>query len=174
MKFLRQQANYKKRIAKNWRKPRGHHSKLRENRAGLRPMPQVGYRKPKVERLKQEAIVMITNMNDIKELAKGAIVRLSAKIGNKKKAEILEACMKKGLVVLNYSKPAETVKAIRDSFAKRVLDKKKRSEKKKPVKKEEVVAKEEPKKKVVVKKKGEESAATVSEKKVIVKKEGEQ
>ncbi|HLE06753.1 MAG TPA: eL32 family ribosomal protein [Candidatus Nanoarchaeia archaeon] len=171
MKFLRQQVNYKKRIAKNWRKPRGHHSKLREKRAGLRAIPDVGYRSPRVERLKQEAIVMITNLNDVKDLVKGVIVRLSAKIGNKKKAEILEACIKKGLIVLNYRRPAETISKIKDSFAKRVADKKKRFEKKKPIKKEEVAAKEEPKKKVVVKKKTEE--ATTSEKKVVVKKEGE-
>ncbi len=145
MKFLRQQAHYKKRIALNWRKPKGHHSKLREKRRGLHQMPCIGFKKSDDER---EFIKPINNVNDLKLFKKGDKVVISRTIGAKKRIELINLCLKNGLIIANYKKPADKVKVLKESFDKRVKDKKKKV---KVIKK--VEPKKEVKKKVVVKKK---------------------
>lgn len=160
MKFLRQQGNFKKRLEKKWKKPKGRHSKLREKRRGMHKMPSIGFKQSEKDRQKQ---LIINNLNDLNSLKKGDKVRLSGKVSNKNKLKILNECAKKGIIVSNYKDPKKKVKELSEAYDQRVKDKKKKV---KPVKKE--VKKPEPKKKVVVKKKA--PAKTTEKKKVVVKK----
>ena len=155
IKFLRQQGNFKKRIKKVWRKPKGKHSKLREKRHGMHPMPNIGYRSPRVQRDMQDAIIIISNIRDLEQVkTKGATVTIAASIGNKKKTELLQACIKKGLIIKNFKKPENTIKAISENFTKRKEEKAKKlkikTQKREEAKKKETEKKEEAKKKAVV------------------------
>ncbi|MFA5405995.1 MAG: eL32 family ribosomal protein [Candidatus Nanoarchaeia archaeon] len=171
MKFLRQEANYKKRIAKNWRKPKGRHSKLREKRAGLHKMPGIGFGKNK----KLKVITnLVYNVNELSAFKKGSEVTFAAGIGAKKKILMLEECVKKGIMVTNYKKINDKIKGLKDSY-KEKTDVKKKVVKKKPAPVKPV---EEEKKKVVVKKKAvvaekKESVKPVEEKKKVVVKKKE-
>ncbi len=48
--FLRQDKKRKKRVKGKWRRPRGHHSKIREKRKGHLNPPSTGYRSPSAVR----------------------------------------------------------------------------------------------------------------------------
>ncbi len=158
MKFLRQQAHYKKRIPLNWRKPKGHHSKLREKRRGLHKMPGIGYKSSKP--IKQ---VVVHNLNELSNYKKGDKVFISSSVGNKKKLLMLEFAVKKGIIIKNYGKKiSDKIKQIKDEFNNRLKKKIKSkpvNEVKEKVKKEVKTVK----KKVVVKK----------SKKIKVKKSGD-
>ncbi len=146
MKFLRQQAHYKKRIPLNWRKPKGHHSKLREKRRGLHKMPGIGYKSSKP--IKQ---VVVHNLNELSNYKKGDKVFISSSVGNKKRLLMLEFAVKKGIIIKNYGKKiSDKIKQIKDEFTNRLKSKvkTKTSEVKEKVKKEVKTVK----KKVVVKK----------------------
>jgi large subunit ribosomal protein L32e len=177
--FLRQQGNYKKRIKKNWRKPKGRHSKLREKRHGLHAMPEIGYK-----RHDYVPELLISNVKQIESLKKGAIVMIASSVGNKKKIDILEACAKKGIIVKNYKKGSEVISKIKEELTKRkekkVKHMKSKAEKKEASKKleaekekEKKVAEEESKKKVVVKKSETSKEETHKPAKKVVKKKEE-
>ena len=139
MKFLRQEAHFKKRIPLNWRKPKGRHSKLREKRRGLHKMPGIGFSKGK-----KKEIPLIHNINELNQLKKGEKAILSGKIGSKKKVQILEIALKKGIILTNHKKISEEINSIKE------IHKEKPKEKKKP----KIVKPTTPvKKKVVIKKK---------------------
>jgi len=63
MKFLRQQGHFKKRIIIKWRKPKGHHSKLREKRRGMHQMPGIGFKKSE-----RRFINLIKSLSDLESL----------------------------------------------------------------------------------------------------------
>jgi len=147
-KFLRQQATFKKRIKLKWRKPKGRHSKLREKRRGLHKMPGLGYKKKESVRKKP---LIIHNLKELESVSKGAKITLSGTIGARKKVALLDACLKKGIIVSNHKNIQDKVKSLKE---------------KKKVKKVKVKPKpkvEAPKKKVVVKKK------STGSKKIVVK-----
>ena len=155
-KFLRQEAHFKKRIALNWRKPKGRHSKLREKRRGLHKMPSLGYKKKESERVKP---LIINNLKDLELLKKGAKVTIASKVGKRKKILIIEACTKKGLIITNHKKVEEKLKALKA--------KAKAKPKKKEVKAKPQTVPKTTKKKVVVKK------ASSKDSKKVVKKVGD-
>ena len=104
-KFLKQGANYLKKIEKRWRKPRGRDSKLRKKEKNKGKIPNVGYRAPKATRgLHPSGLgeVYVQNINDLKGVdPKTHAVRLSSTIGKKKKQEIVKKAKEKKIKLLN-------------------------------------------------------------------------
>ncbi len=151
MKFLRQQAHFKKRLKEVWRKPKGHHSKLREKRKGLHKMPNIGYKKP--EKLRKKWPI-IHNLKELKEHKKGEEIIIASAVGDKKRLELLKYCEKEGIIVKNIKNIKERIEKIEEKFKERI---KKKKEKVKISMGIEKVEKPKKVKKVVVKKKEEKS-----------------
>lgn len=161
MKFLRQQGNFKKRIKKKWRKPKGHHSKLREKRRGLHKMPSIGYKQAEKNR---EKTVLVHNPKELNDYKKGDEVTLSSTIGRKKKLLMLNQCLKKGIKVTNHKDIKAKIKELTQSFEKRVKKRKDKEKKKAAAKKKAST------KKVVVKKKAKKTSKKKAKKKTTKKK----
>jgi len=159
MKFKRQNAGNLKRVKTGWRTPRGHHSAQKEKRKYRSAMPNIGYRKPKNKRGLHPSgskEVIIKSINDLEGLTKGAVVRLS-RMGVKKKVEIINLCVKKGLRIINFKKPEERVKSLVESLKNaRVLKLKRKELRVKKREEERKKREEEAKKKEQEKKSGEE------------------
>ncbi|MGC8568687.1 MAG: 50S ribosomal protein L32e [Nitrososphaeria archaeon] len=94
-----------KRIKENWRKPKGIDNKMRLQLRGWPPIVKIGYRKSKkVRGLHPSGLqeVLVTSVKELENLdpSKHA-VRLSGRLGLRKKLAILNEARKKGLRVLN-------------------------------------------------------------------------
>ena len=104
-KFLRQGAKYLKRVKKQWRRPKGVHSKLKVKEKSKGSMPEVGYGAPKSTRgLHPSGFreVLIQNLNDLKGIdVKTEAGRISSKIGKKKKKVIVEKAKELNVKILN-------------------------------------------------------------------------
>ncbi|MDO5849596.1 MAG: 50S ribosomal protein L32e [Methanobacteriaceae archaeon] len=103
--FKRQEyARYKK-LGTKWRRPRGKTSKMRRYEAGKPAMPAIGYRTPRAIRdlhpcgLKD---VLVCNMKELEAIDPACeAARISASIGKRKKALMLEKASELGIKVLN-------------------------------------------------------------------------
>jgi ribosomal protein L32E len=98
-KFLRSEANKRKRLEKVWRRPRGQTNKLRREEKGKGDVPKIGLKKPKKEIAPRIFSVEALKTVKVKEIIIGSGV------GIRKKADIVKACEKKNIIVLN--KPAK-------------------------------------------------------------------
>ena len=104
-KFKRQEyARYKK-LGVKWRRPRGKTSKMRRYEAGKPDMPAIGYGSPKESRGLHPSgykDVLVKNMGDLENLDPVTEAgRISASIGMKKKAMMLEKASELGIKILN-------------------------------------------------------------------------
>jgi large subunit ribosomal protein L32e len=106
--FRRQESFRYKRLEEKWRRPRGHHSKLRLHKRYRPPHPSIGYRSPKETRglhpsgFKEVLINnpdQLTSINPSKEA-----IRISGKIGGKKRALIEAEATKQRIQILNRRK----------------------------------------------------------------------
>lgn len=102
--FHRQE--YTRHIAfeKGWRAPKGKHSKLRKGKKERGSVPSPGYGSPKDVKGfhpcgKKE--VLVCNMKDAEKVDTNVVVRLSRKLGKKKKLEICRVLKEKGVTILN-------------------------------------------------------------------------
>lgn len=93
-RFKRQRLKHKKRLKDSWKHPRGIDSRQRKGVRGKGARPKIGYGTPKTEQP-----MLIRNEKDL-ENAKDRVV-ISARIGRKKKTEILQKAQEKNLEVLN-------------------------------------------------------------------------
>ncbi len=113
-KFQRH-ANYRKvRLDKRWKKPRGLHNKQRDNKRGSSPRPSDGYRTPPSVRGLHISGLEMVHVSQVAQLAsinKETQAVVVASVGGKRQREILEACMKAGLRVLNH-KPEARIKLL--------------------------------------------------------------
>ena len=103
--FKRQEyARYKK-LGTKWRRPRGKTSKMRRYEAGKPAMPSIGYRTPRATRGLHPSgykDVLVCNMKELEALdAETEAARISASIGKRKKALMLEKASELGIKVLN-------------------------------------------------------------------------
>lgn len=85
-----------------WRRARGKHSKIRRKRMGYPVMPTVGYKKPRsqsglIHGLKP---ILVHNLAELKQADKNSIVIL-ARIGAKKKLEMIKQAESMGIKILN-------------------------------------------------------------------------
>ena len=140
--FIRQDTSKRMKLKIKWRKPKGHHSKIRHSFAGRRRMPSPGYKSPIEVRglhatgLKSVRICSPEELNNIKKGNEGIIV--SKSVGLKKRLDIFRKANEMKIKVLNLNAD-EAIKKIED-----FMSSKKKSSEKKPKEKAEV--KTEPKK----------------------------
>jgi len=94
-----------KRVKDSWRKARGIDSKTREKKKSGVKSPTIGYRGPKkVRGLHPSGYieVRITTQDDLKNLNKNKhIVKISGKLGVKKRIAITDYCQKRGFKISN-------------------------------------------------------------------------
>jgi len=156
--FLKQDAHKKDRLKKNWRQPKGRHSKLRMKLRGHGRHPSIGYSSPTIVRGLTPAglrEIHVNTLSDLKNVKKGDGIVLGRTIGLKKKIELLKKIEEQQLTILNLR---DIQRFIQEAEQKRLAKKKesvKREEEKKQAK-EEAVKKAEEKKKEEEKKTEEE------------------
>ncbi|MHA1835482.1 MAG: 50S ribosomal protein L32e [Candidatus Odinarchaeia archaeon] len=104
-KFIRQESWRYKRIKEAWRRPKGIDNKVRKKRKGFIKMPDIGYRTPKVLRGlhpsgKKE--ILVNNMQILEKYnPEEYLVRLSSRLGLRKKNLIIEKAEELGFQIIN-------------------------------------------------------------------------
>ncbi|MEM5777225.1 MAG: 50S ribosomal protein L32e [Candidatus Aenigmatarchaeota archaeon] len=103
-KFNRHGA-YVKRVSKSWRRPRGRDNKMRIKEKAKGKRPSIGFGAPKSLRgLHPSGFkeILISNIKELERVDKAKeAVRIAAKVGKKKKAEIVTKAKEFGIKVLN-------------------------------------------------------------------------
>ncbi|HID72386.1 TPA: 50S ribosomal protein L32e [Candidatus Micrarchaeota archaeon] len=104
---------FKKRVKSRWRKPRGTHNKKRMGKEFTGASPNIGYRNPaSVRGLGKGGLpeMLVSNVAEL-EGAKDVVLRISSKVGKRKRMEIQKKAETMGLRVLNVRKGTEPKKA---------------------------------------------------------------
>ncbi|KXB05900.1 hypothetical protein AKJ51_04535 [candidate division MSBL1 archaeon SCGC-AAA382A20] len=101
-KFNRQKHKLKK-LGDSWRRPRGHHSKLRLGKAGKGRKPSPSYGSPDRGRHPSGYYeVLVRNEKDLEDIDEDEeAARLSSRLGKKKKERIREKAEEKEIKILN-------------------------------------------------------------------------
>lgn len=103
--FLRQLKESIKRLKGKWRKPRGKQSKMRLHKKGKRKVVKIGWGAPKNLRYKHPSgyyEVLIENLKQLDSInPETHAIRISSRVGRRKRALILEKAKKLGIKVLN-------------------------------------------------------------------------
>jgi large subunit ribosomal protein L32e len=115
MKFVRHAAHRKKRLGDKWRKPKGLHNKMRDQKKGARPMVKSGYRTAVETRGQAKGLVIVNvyNKADLAGLDKQKHGVVIGRVGKKLKVELLEAVQKAGLKLLTGD-PAQELKRLEE------------------------------------------------------------
>jgi large subunit ribosomal protein L32e len=134
-KFIRQDNYKKKRLGTEWRKPRGWDSKQRK-RMQNQVIVQPGYGTPDALRGHDKfgkKIVLVASLKDVKLLnTKEHSAIVSAKMGIRKKIDVLNELIKNKISVINIKKPEEFIV----NKKKQAADKKSKKDEKKTEKTE--------------------------------------
>ncbi len=132
--FIRQDFKKKKRLKKEWRKPKGIHSKIRLAKGGHRKKVEVGYKSPKLVRGFHRSglkIKLVNSFKDIENVDKNKEGIIIAKtVGLRKKIELIKKIIENGITILNIRDPKEYLKKIEESLK----EKKEEGEKRKQIK----------------------------------------
>lgn len=103
--FKRQEWFRYKKLGEKWRKARGKTSKTRRYEKGKPAMPSVGYGSPKATRgLHPSGFkdVLVCNINELENLDPATQAgRISATVGKRKKAIMLDRAKELGIKILN-------------------------------------------------------------------------
>jgi large subunit ribosomal protein L32e len=111
-----------KRVKDSWRKARGIDSQTRKKTKSGVKSPTVGYRSPKKVRglhpsgYKEVRIITIKDLNNLNKNVHA--VKISSKLGSKKRLALIDYCQKKGFKVLNLGisqKEIETLEAMAEA-----------------------------------------------------------
>jgi len=103
-KFSRPNVKLKRKVKDKWRKPRGINNYQRIGRVAFGVKPSIGYGSKKSTRglhptgMKE---ALVENLKQVEALEKDVVVRISAKVGKKKKEIMVAKVKEKGLRVLN-------------------------------------------------------------------------
>ncbi len=104
-KFRRQEWFMYKRLGEKWRRPKGKNSKMRLGIKGKPSVVSIGYRNPKRVRgfhpsgLKEVLVESIGMLDEIDP--KTQAVRISSRIGKKKRLQLIARARELGLRILN-------------------------------------------------------------------------
>jgi len=94
-----------KRVKDSWRKARGIDSRTRKKQKSGVKSPSVGYRSPKkVRGLHPSGYIeaRITTIQDLNNLSKNKhAIKISGKLGSKKRIALIDICQKRGFKILN-------------------------------------------------------------------------
>lgn len=110
VKFLRRVTHRHSKLGKGrkkkqtWRNPTGRHNKMRTRQKGNPPVVTIGYRTNKKVRyqIKEKIPILVENEKDIEKLNKNNIA-IIAKIGKKKKIELVNKISEKGIQISNVN-----------------------------------------------------------------------
>ncbi|MDY6985068.1 MAG: 50S ribosomal protein L32e [Candidatus Thermoplasmatota archaeon] len=104
-RFKRQEWFRYKRLGTSWRRPKGHHSKMREHKGYRQDVVSIGYRKKRAERglhpcgLRE---VLVSNPKELEDIdPRMEVARIKGSVGNRKRVEIVNIAKEKGIKVLN-------------------------------------------------------------------------
>ena len=106
-KFLRQDWMRHSKLGKNrkklqrWRRPKGRHSKMRNKRVNYPKNPLIGYKSQRKSMPGKP--LLIHNMSELLAAKKGAKV-IIARIGARKKIELIKKAQEEGIAILNLQK----------------------------------------------------------------------
>jgi large subunit ribosomal protein L32e len=101
-KFIRQESSRHSKIGKGrrklqkWRKPIGRDSKIRLNRRDYPAKVKIGYK----QKSKPQAI-LVSNLSSLENLQKSQKIILSARLGARKKIELIKKSQALGLQIQN-------------------------------------------------------------------------
>jgi large subunit ribosomal protein L32e len=125
--FVVKESHYQPRVKKRWRLPRGRHSGVRQYHKGKPAMPTPGYGASAATRGLQAGLkpVVVESLSGLKIAEKEGVI-ISATLGNRKKLQLLEQCLKDKIPVLNHKDIAASIKVIKDDFTQRQEQKKAR------------------------------------------------
>jgi large subunit ribosomal protein L32e len=109
-KFIRQEVLRYSKLGKNrkklqkWRKPKGRDSKMRLKRRNYPAVVSVGYKSPRKElgKINGKIPVLVYNLKDLEKLGKENVAIL-ARIGAKKKMELIKFAEDKKIKILNVA-----------------------------------------------------------------------
>ncbi len=103
--FRRQEWFRFKRLGEKWRRPRGRDSKMRLGLSGKPATVSIGYGSPRAERgIHPSGLseVLVENLRDLEGIDPDRqVVRISSKVGDKKREQILAKAREKNIRVLN-------------------------------------------------------------------------
>lgn len=104
--FIRSDYHKKKRLHHaKWRRPRGITNKMRLQHKGHRVVVKKGYRTPaQIRGVMQDgkSIVVISNINDLKNVKKDQKVAIGATVGTRKRIMMIDEAKKLKLQIINY------------------------------------------------------------------------
>lgn len=107
-RFLRSDTVRHSRLGKNrrklqkWRKPRGRHSKIRRKRFGYPAAPTVGFKSPNASAGMIAGLTprLVHNVKELEALTQ-ANIAIIARVGAKKKLELLKKAQEKDIRIVN-------------------------------------------------------------------------
>jgi large subunit ribosomal protein L32e len=107
-KFKRQESWRYKRLAVNWRKPKGVDNKMRKQVSGVPALVKIGYRGPRISRGLHPSGYVDNLVHNVKDLilldnTKDA-ARIGHTVGKKKRLEIISKAESMGIKLLNGKK----------------------------------------------------------------------
>ena len=101
-KFIRQDSNRHIKIGRSrkklrvWRRPKGRDSKMRLKRKGYPISPSIGLKSKTTQKQ-----ILITNLNELKNLEKETPIIISGKLGARKKLEVIKKASEMHLKIKN-------------------------------------------------------------------------
>ena len=132
-KFIRVDAHKRKRLEKVWRRPKGRHTKMRDQKRGARKRVEPGFRTPRgVRGLSRSGYepVMVNTPSDIEGIdSRTQAALLSATLGQKKRVEVVNAALKRNIKILNMKEPEAFLDGVKERFAKKKAAEKEKEKK---------------------------------------------
>jgi len=135
--FVRQESWRYKKLATNWRKPKGKDNKMRRQVSGVPQLVKVGYKGPRKARGLHPSgynDILVFNTKDLIKIdPKKDAVRIAHGVGNKKRIDIVTEALKLKIKILNpgkieAEKPPEKVDKKAKKEAEPKVDKKAKKE----------------------------------------------
>jgi large subunit ribosomal protein L32e len=106
--FVRQESWRYKKLATNWRKPKGKDNKMRKQVSGVPPLVKVGYKGPRKARGLHPSgynDILVFNTKDLMKIdPKKDAARIAHAVGNKKRIDIVTEATELKIKVLNPGK----------------------------------------------------------------------
>ena len=140
--FKRTEWNKRKKLGEKWRRAKGRDNKIRRGLDGYKVKAGYGTpRKIKALHPRGKKEVIVNNMEELKNVDKDVVVRISSGVGLKNRIEMLKYAKEKGIHVLNASLKARMSKRMSKSENMK-LKEEKRKKKEKELKEKEKKEKE--------------------------------
>ncbi|MFA5302959.1 MAG: eL32 family ribosomal protein [Candidatus Nanoarchaeia archaeon] len=116
-KFRRVEKHRHPQLPDNWRKPKGHHSKIRRAMKWEMRIPKIGMKTPKalqnLDKFGRE-LILIRTINDLKKLSEKTVGIVAAKLGLKKRLMIANQAIGKKYKFLNFN-PEKIIQKVEDN-----------------------------------------------------------